>query len=67
MVQIPALIAFQHGAEGMAALLVSLVGLVYRADSARGVAEVSGIFGLVLPLTDIRFADSIKGHRERLK
>ncbi len=32
----------------MAALPVSLVGLVYRADSARGVAEVSGIFGLVL-------------------
>lgn len=48
MVQIAAMIAFQHGAGGMAAFIVSFVELVYRSGSGGSVAEISGIFGLGL-------------------
>ncbi|MFB3904975.1 MAG: NAD(P)(+) transhydrogenase (Re/Si-specific) subunit beta [Acidobacteriota bacterium] len=48
MAQIPALIAFQHGAGGMAAFIVSLVELIYRPDSAGTAAKASGLFGMVL-------------------
>jgi len=49
MIQIPAMVAFQHGAGGIAAFLISFVELV-RASSipTSVVGEVSGFLGLIL-------------------
>lgn len=48
MVQIPAMVAFQHGAGGVAAFLVSAVELVRASDHGLSVATGSGTFGLIL-------------------
>jgi NAD(P) transhydrogenase subunit beta len=48
MIQIPAMVAVQNGAGGMAALLVALVELMRRADSLELVGEVSGVLGLTI-------------------
>ena len=49
MIQIPAMIAFQHGAGGVAAFLVSFVELTRPAAvSLTLVNEVSGVLGLVV-------------------
>ena len=49
MIQIPAMIAFQHGAGGVAAFLVSFVELTRpAADSLSLVSEISGVLGLVV-------------------
>ncbi|HXK61919.1 MAG TPA: NAD(P)(+) transhydrogenase (Re/Si-specific) subunit beta, partial [Acidobacteriota bacterium] len=47
-IKVPALVAFQNGAGGLASFLISMVELVRRPDSGMGVAEISGIIGLVL-------------------
>ncbi len=46
MIQIPAMVAFQHGAGGVAAFLVSFVELTRLAEP--GTAKVSGILGLII-------------------
>ena len=46
MIQIPAMVAFQHGAGGVAAFLVSFVELTRGAEP--GMAKVSGILGLII-------------------
>ncbi|HOH06132.1 MAG TPA: NAD(P)(+) transhydrogenase (Re/Si-specific) subunit beta [bacterium] len=46
MIQIPAMVAFQHGAGGVAAFLVSFVELTRLAEP--GMAKVSGILGLII-------------------
>lgn len=48
MVQIPAMVAFQHGAGGVAAFLVSGVELMRVAGGGPDVEQVSGFVGLVL-------------------
>ncbi len=48
MIQIPAMVAFQHGAGGVAAFLVSYVELTREAMAVTGVEEVSGILGVVI-------------------
>ena len=48
MIQIPALVAFQHGAGGVAAFLVSFVELAREPGEVSGVALVSGLLGLVI-------------------
>jgi NAD(P) transhydrogenase subunit beta len=49
MIQIPAMVAFQHGAGGIAAFLISFVELVRAASiPTSAVGEVSGFLGLVL-------------------
>jgi len=49
MIQIPAMIAFQHGAGGMAAFLVSFVELWRGAETGIGaLPEVSGLAGLLI-------------------
>lgn len=48
MIQIPAMVAVQNGAGGMAAVLVSLVELMRRADSLEFVNEFSGVLGLAI-------------------
>jgi len=48
MIQIPALVAFQHGAGGVAAFLVSFVELTRRPGELSAVALVSGLLGLVI-------------------
>ena len=48
MVQIPSMVAFQHGAGGIAAFLVSLVELTRGAHALELVNEISGILGLTI-------------------
>ena len=48
MIQIPALVAVQNGAGGLAAVLVSLVELMRRAGSLEFVNEFSGVLGLAI-------------------
>ena len=48
MVQIPAMVAFQHGAGGVAAFLVSYLELTRHADSLTVTGTVSGYLGLVI-------------------
>ncbi len=46
MIQIPSMVAFQHGAGGVAAFLVSFVELTRGAES--GMAKISGLLGLII-------------------
>jgi NAD/NADP transhydrogenase beta subunit len=48
MIQIPAMVAFQHGAGGVAACTISLVELTRGGASTNIVEEVSGFLGLVI-------------------
>jgi len=49
MIQIPAMVAFQHGAGGIAAFLISYVELTRAASvPTQVVGEVSGFLGLIL-------------------
>ncbi len=49
MIQIPAMVAFQHGAGGIAALLVSFVELTRQTQAPMALTgEVSGILGLII-------------------
>ena len=48
MIQIPAMVAFQHGAGGVAAFLVSLIELTRGAHSLDLVSEISGVLGLTI-------------------
>ncbi len=48
MIQIPAMVAFQHGAGGVAAFLVSYVELVRGAGRMALLNEASGIVGLII-------------------
>jgi len=47
MIQIPAMIAFQHGAGGIAAFLVSFVELARNTNPGISIGKVSGILGLI--------------------
>jgi len=48
MVQIPAMVAFQHGCGGVAAALVSYVELARGAEALPVVGRTSGLLGLVI-------------------
>lgn len=48
MIQIPAMIAFQHGAGGIAAFLVSSVELARGAGQMAMLHEVSGVVGMII-------------------
>jgi NAD(P) transhydrogenase subunit beta len=48
MIQIPAMIAFQHGAGGVAAFLVALVELMRISADAAAVGRISGIIGILI-------------------
>ncbi len=48
MIQIPAMVAFQHGAGGVAAFLVSFVELTSVGKTHAAMNEISGILGLVI-------------------
>jgi NAD(P) transhydrogenase subunit beta len=48
MLQIPAMIAFQHGAGGLAACLVAYVELISGHASLGGVNQAAGIIGLII-------------------
>lgn len=48
MVQIPAMIAFQHGAGGVAAFVVSLMELMRGVHSLDMVSGISGVLGLTI-------------------
>jgi NAD(P) transhydrogenase subunit beta len=48
MIQIPAMVAFQHGAGGVAAFLVALVELMRISADAAAVGRISGIIGLII-------------------
>lgn len=48
MIQVPAMVAFQHGAGGVAAFLVSLVELSRTTHMLSLVSEISGVFGLAI-------------------
>lgn len=48
MLQVPAMVAFQHGAGGIAAFLVSLVELSRTSHALRLVSEISGVLGLAI-------------------
>jgi H+-translocating NAD(P) transhydrogenase subunit beta len=48
MIQIPAMVAFQHGAGGVAAFLVSFVELTRPGHALNTVSEISGILGLTI-------------------
>ena len=48
MIQIPAMVAFQHGAGGVAAFLVALVELNRAGQSLDLVSEISGVLGLTV-------------------
>jgi H+-translocating NAD(P) transhydrogenase subunit beta len=48
MVQIPAMVAFQHGAGGVAAFLVSYLELTRHADILSTTGRVSGYLGLLI-------------------
>ncbi|MBM4349769.1 MAG: NAD(P)(+) transhydrogenase (Re/Si-specific) subunit beta [Deltaproteobacteria bacterium] len=48
MIQIPAMVAFQHGAGGIAAFLVSFVELTRYVTPGISIGKVSGLLGLVI-------------------
>lgn len=48
MIQVPAMVAFQHGAGGIAAFLVSLVELSRTTHALSLVSEISGVLGLAI-------------------
>ncbi|BBO75993.1 NADP transhydrogenase subunit beta [Desulfosarcina widdelii] len=48
MIQIPAMVAFQHGVGGVAAFLVSLVELTRNTHTLDRVSEISGLLGLTI-------------------
>ena len=48
MIQIPAMVAFQHGAGGIAAFLVSYAEITRDAGHLNEIAKVSGVLGLVI-------------------
>ena len=48
MLQIPAMVAFQHGAGGVAAFLISFVELTWGAAQLAPVNRISGVIGLVI-------------------
>ena len=48
MIQIPAMVALQNGAGGMAAFLVAFVELTGGAEPSLGVREAAGVLGLVV-------------------
>jgi len=48
MIQIPAMVAFQHGAGGAAAFLVSFVELSRQGVEVSALAEASGALGLII-------------------
>ncbi len=48
MIQIPAMVALQNGAGGMAAFLVAFVELTDGAEPSLGVREAAGVLGLVV-------------------
>ena len=48
MIQIPSMVAFQHGAGGVAAFLVSFVELTRDAHHLDFVSEISGVLGLTI-------------------
>ncbi|GAB6909542.1 hypothetical protein JCM12296A_53870 [Desulfosarcina cetonica] len=48
MIQIPAMVAFQHGAGGAAAFVVSLVELTRATNTLDEVSEISGVIGLTI-------------------
>jgi NAD(P) transhydrogenase subunit beta len=48
MIQVPSMVAFQHGAGGVAAFLVSLVELTRATHSLNQVSEISGVLGLAI-------------------
>lgn len=48
MIQIPAVVAFQHGAGGVAAMLVAFVELTRDTDALSAVGRASGILGIVV-------------------
>ena len=48
MIQIPAMVAFQHGAGGVAAFLISFVELTHGNADFSMVGEVSGLMGLAI-------------------
>ncbi len=48
MIQIPAMVAFQHGAGGVAAFLVSYLELTRHAETLSTTGTVSGYLGLII-------------------
>ncbi|TKB24600.1 hypothetical protein FCL47_17345 [Desulfopila sp. IMCC35006] len=48
MIQVPSMVAFQHGAGGVAAFLVSLVELSRTTHALNLVSEISGVLGLAI-------------------
>ncbi len=48
MIQIPAMVAFQHGAGGIAAFLISFVELTRERTDLAAVEQFSGILGIVI-------------------
>lgn len=48
MIQIPAMVAFQHGAGGIAAFCLSLAELMQGSQHLGMVNEISGLFGLAI-------------------
>jgi NAD(P) transhydrogenase subunit beta len=48
MIQIPAMVAFQHGAGGIAAMLTSFVELTRGSGNLSAVGEFSGLLGIVI-------------------
>lgn len=48
MIQVPAMVAFQHGAGGIAAFLVALVELSRTTHALSLVSEISGVLGLAI-------------------
>ena len=48
MIHMPAMVAFQHGAGGVAAFLVALVELTRASHPLTPVNEVSGVLGLII-------------------
>lgn len=48
MLQIPAMVAFQHGAGGIAAFLTSFVELTREGDEVLLVGQLSGMLGIVI-------------------
>jgi H+-translocating NAD(P) transhydrogenase subunit beta len=48
MIQVPAMVAFQHGAGGIAAFLISFVELLKYGVPGMSVGKTSGILGLVI-------------------
>ena len=48
MIQVPAMVAFQHGCGGVAAFLVALVELTRTTHALSLVSEISGVLGLAI-------------------